>query len=361
MKRVRKLLTYMRKASPVRSIPAQVLDLMHHKLRVNLGPADYYYFEFYRPDFTWEQKSRYASAMGSRYWIFENNPFKYQVLFSDKYVQKILLTGLDMPTPALHAVIGAGGAVASIESFEASVGCAPDEFVLKPVSARGGRGFRKITKMDGELLEQGKPVSIHDLWLGLQRDIKRGVLLEEAVRNPEVIRRMNPSSLNTFRIVTFQLPDVGWVPICSYLKVGREGDVVDNSGAGGLLVRLESDGMTGLAIDFKTRSDHSHHPDSGAALAGIAISEFPAAEDLAVNASKAFSQMGVLGWDIALTESGPMIIEVNAAPACEYPQVAYGGLVTDDMARMLKRRHLFSRYPLTHMYPNHLRERRGRI
>ena len=361
MKRIRKLFRYIRVASPSRSVFGQMYDLFLHKVLINLGPNDYYFLGLYKRQLTWKQRARFTSAQGARYWIYEKNPFKYQVLFTDKYIQKLVLAGLNLPTPELFAMIGAGGTVATLSDFRSSVDSAPDEFVLKPVSARGGRGFRKITKRDGELLDAGQPIQLEELWESLQRDLERGVLMEEAAHNHPIVGRMNPSSLNTFRVITFHLPDKGWVPICSYLKVGRANSLVDNSGAGGLLVRIDENGKTGSAVDFKTQSEHSHHPDSGAALEGEVIEGVADVVQLAVNASAPFSQMGILGWDIALTPDGPRIIEVNASPSCDYPQVAYGGLVTDEMAEVLKPRHMFSRYPLTHMYPNHLRNRKGRI
>lgn len=361
MRRIRKLFRYIRNASSSRSVPGQMLDLVLHKVLVNLGPNDYYFLGLYKQQLTWKQRARYTSAQGARYWIYENNPFKFQVLFTDKYIQKLVLSGLDLPIPRLFAMIGAGDGVSSLGDFRKCVDRAPDEFVLKPVSARGGRGFRKIRKSEGKIFDADQPTRPEELWESLQPDMVRGVLMEEAAHNHPILDRMNPSSLNTFRVITFHFPDRGWVPICSYLKVGRENSLVDNSGAGGLLVRIDDDGKTGSAVDFKTQSEHSHHPDSGAPLEGMVVEGFAGVVQLAVDASAPFSQMGILGWDIALTPEGPKIIEVNASPSCDYPQVAYGGLVTDEMARILKPRHMFSRYPLTHMYPNHLRNRKGRI
>lgn len=361
MKRIRKLLHDLRGASASRSVIRQCIDLVLHKLQANIGPKDYYFFEFFKPGKTWEEKRRYASAQASRYWIFENNPFKYQILFTDKYIQKSLLIGLKLPTPTLLAFVGAGATVSSIQDFRTVVGEAPDEFVLKPVSARGGRGFRKLTKSHGTLLEGNSPIQLEDLWHSLQPDIERGLIMEETAHNSESIRRMNPSSLNTFRVITFKFPNSRWAPIGSYLKVGRQNSIVDNRHAGGLLVRIDNEGRTGLAVDPTTRSEHSHHPEIGSDLAGILIDGYSDVVNLALEASVPFSQMGILGWDIALTDKGPRIIEVNASPAVDFVQVAYGALVTDEMAQVLTPRHLFSRYPKNYMYPNHLRDRKGRI
>ena len=114
-------------------------------------------------------------------------------------------------------------------------------------------------------------------------------------------------------------------------------------------------------MNVKTRSEHSHHPDSGVTLSDTIVDGFQDVVNLAVVASAHFSQMGILGWDIALTPKGPAIIEVNAAPDCNYPQLAYGGLITDELKQVLSPKHMFSRYRMTHMYPNHLRERKGRV
>ncbi len=362
MKRILNFVLRLKDASSSRNVVLQLVDMVLHKLLMNVGPRDYYIYEFYKQDKTWEQKSRYVSGEGSRYWIFGNNPFKYQILFTDKYVQKALLTGLKLPTPAVLAFIGGGGSsVSTFQEFQVVVGDAPDEFVLKPVSAAGGRGLRKLRKSRGEVLEGNEPIRLEDIWNGLRPNMDRGILMEETAHNNELIRSMNPSSLNTFRVITFQFPDAGWVHLCSYLKVGRQNSAVDNSGAGGLLVRIDSDGRTGRAVDFDTRSECTHHPDSGAVLSDLMIDGFREVISLAVDASAHFPQMGILGWDIALTRTGPAIIEVNASPDCHYPQIAYGGLVTDELMQVLSPKHFFSRYNKRYFYPNHLRDRKGRI
>lgn len=134
----------MRQASSKRSVPGQLLDLVLHKMLINIGPRDYYYFEFYASDKTWAEKARYASLRGSRYWLFEKNSFKYQILFTDKYIQKGLLSGLNLPTPRLLELIGTSGSVCTQEEFRLAVDRAPEEFMLKPVSSCGGSGIQKV-------------------------------------------------------------------------------------------------------------------------------------------------------------------------------------------------------------------------
>lgn len=361
MRQIRAFFRNMWSVSPSRNIAGQCIDLLMLKLFLNTGPRDYYFYEFYKQELTWEQKSRYASSRGSRYWIFENNPFKYQVLFTDKFVQKMFLTGLKLPTSKVIALIGGGGAVSSLSEFQKVVEQSCAEFVLKPVSARGGDGFRRLVKGQDKLFEGENEVQIEDIWNELKPTMERGVVMEETVHNHKTVESMNPSSLNTFRVMTFRFPDGRWESICICLKVGRLGSVVDNRTAGGLLVPIDKDGRTGTAFDTLTNTSSSQHPDSGAQLANIKLEMYQDVVDLAIRASAYFSHTGILGWDIALTPDGPVIIEVNAAPSVKYLQVVYGGIVTDEMAQVLKPRNLFSRYPRTHYYPNHLIDRKGRV
>ena len=127
--------------------------------------------------------------------------------------------------------------------------------------------------------------------------------------------------------------------------------MVDNRSSGGLVVPIDADGKSVKGMDMDSRTDYSHHPDHGAQIAGVLIEEIRDCVQFAVDASAHFLQMGVLGWDIALTKDGPMVVEVNAAPTIDIPQLVFGGLITDDLAEVLEPRSFFSRYPKTHMYP----------
>ena len=56
------------------------------------------------------------------------------------------------------------------------------------------------------------------------------------------------------------------------------------------------------------------HPDSGVIIPGFEIPFFAEALELCKEASKLISKINILGWDIAITHSGPVMIEVNNFP-----------------------------------------------
>ena len=55
----------------------------------------------------------------------------------------------------------------------------------------------------------------------------------------------------------------------------------------------------------------SRHPDTGASLGGFEIPEWDAVVELAKRASTAFDPVGFVGWDVAVTDDGPVLIEGN--------------------------------------------------
>jgi hypothetical protein len=90
---------------------------------------------------------------------------------------------------------------------------------------------------------------------------------------------------------------------------------------------------TGLEQDRLT-----HHPDTGRAITGIVLPDWAELAYLAREATQAFPGMQMQGWDIALTDQGPRLIEVNGVGDYNLPQIAYGrGLLERDFLAFLER------------------------
>lgn len=142
------------------------------------------------------------------------------------------------------------------------------------------------------------------------------LLFERVVRQTAQFAAFNPSSVNTVRFMTLLYPDGQARIIATFVKIGRSGRCVDNAGSGGNVdacIEVET-GRLQYAIQYdglqKIR-DIDRHPDTGAQLNGVVVENWEAIKAEVCRFQQAFPYCKAAGWDVAITEEGPLIIEVN--------------------------------------------------
>ena len=144
---------------------------------------------------------------------------------------------------------------------------------------------------------------------------KSPFVCEELIRQHDVLHQLNPSSVNTIRLLTVLVDDHVEV-IAATLKTGTQADsVVDNLKSGGLgaAVDVATGIVTTFGKDYQFHS-YSHHPLSGIQIIGLQVPHWEKAVQLVKDAHMRLPQCLVYGWDIAITAEGADIIEANNAP-----------------------------------------------
>ena len=349
---------YLLEARSYRSVPRQLVDVILHKLLINTSPIDYYRFEFYKGTKTWEEKSRYIGKRASTYYPYEKNLIGFVPLFDNKLIFKTLVAGFNLPQPRLFAAIGGTYEIRTKGPFCSLVSVLRRDIVIKPILGTHGRGILVLSYVGDTYFDGKVSLSPEDLWSYLREGRENGYIVEERAVNTEAISRFYPSSLNTFRVVTIRTDDNQWhVAVCG-LKLGSNGRRIDNVSAGGIRLYLDASGKVIYAHDWTQNRAIYKHPDTGIAVTGIQIEGFNDVRELALRASRKFGFMGTVGWDIALTDRGPLIIEGNPFYDCFYPQIGpAGGLVSEEIASGLRKRNLFSRWDRTRIHPRFNRYR----
>jgi len=77
-------------------------------------------------------------------------------------------------------------------------------------------------------------------------------------------------------------------------------------------------GKLGTAIDgSSSREEFTVHPEHGSQIEGICVPHWQEAMDLAKQCLQAFPRLKFAGLDIAFSNEGPCILEMNASPARE--------------------------------------------
>jgi hypothetical protein len=147
-------------------------------------------------------------------------------------------------------------------------------------------------------------------------------MIEEAARQHSELNAINADSVNTLRTCTC-INELGDVTVLyMVLRIGRKGSVVDNMSAGGLYTKLSDDGRIThpcySAVGFGTV--YTHHPDTNLPFVGIQLPMIDQVKELVVRAALKYPGTRYVGWDVAITPEGPVLIEGNDRPGTDLPQ-----------------------------------------
>lgn len=127
-------------------------------------------------------------------------------------------------------------------------------------------------------------------------------------------RHLTPGPLSTLRIVTGRLPPDGRLVVVGVqASFAIHSPFVDNGSAGGMSSSVDHEtGRMNIGMAWNgTPSEHASHPVTGGRIQGEIVHHWPALRALALRAHEAAGAWSSIGWDIADTTLGPMIIEAN--------------------------------------------------
>lgn len=146
-------------------------------------------------------------------------------------------------------------------------------------------------------------------------------LLQPALANHPQIADLTPGPLVGVRIMTARDPRGACEAFAAILKmpVGRQ--VLNNHGIGSA-IDLEN-GSLGKAFPYRPlHPGFDRHPNTGARIVGRHLPEWKKLVRLVLAAHALFPGTRLLGWDVALTPEGPVLLETNAGWDVTMPQIA---------------------------------------
>ena len=164
------------------------------------------------------------------------------------------------------------------------------------------------------------------------REIGANFIMQAAVKQHPTLAKLNPSSLNTIRVVSFFFEGKVHILSC-ILRVGAPNSKVDNVGAGGFACPVLEDGrLKAKAVNRKAQwvTENS----TGVKFADIKIPEFDKVIETVRFAHKRLAHFKLIGWDMTVdTQSQPVLIEYNTCPGAN--QVSCGPTFGDLTDRVL--------------------------
>lgn len=196
----------------------------------------------------------------------------------------------------------------------------PAEVVLKPADGLHGASIIALRAVEGGgfVTPDGEPFDARGWTQSMHAEGFDRWLAQERLRpHPALAQLSATRSIQTLRLVTLREPDGSISVIACFLKLIAGDNVTDNFNwglSGNLVAVLGEDART---LDYALTNLEvglarvEHHPVSGKALSGFAVPDADAAIDLVKRAAEAFAPLVTIGWDVALTDSGPVLIEGN--------------------------------------------------
>ena len=264
------------------------LDMIICGIKYGAGYSDYVEFEWdllnsneRRTYLTSELNNRIVRKYNDKnYWHLFQNKIEFNHIFKN-YLGRNFISLLD----------------SSFKDFK-NFALKYKKICVKPVSSSCGDGI--------EIIDIRKNTDLKKLYSVLIKNKK--YLVEEYVKQHHDLNNLYSGSVNTLRIITFLDKKVHILK--AIIKFGTTGQI-DNHVAGGMYTFLDKNGC----VLYPACDDFGHvyykHPVTDANIVGFKVPYFKEALQLVKKAGKIVPQIRYVGWDVAITENGPVIIEGN--------------------------------------------------
>jgi hypothetical protein len=184
--------------------------------------------------------------------------------------------------------------------------------VNSSVSGSAVREFKVLGDDAKNLVFDDRELSLSEFVSELKEGQWDEVLFEEKIKQHNLLAQVNPSSTNTIRIDTLREKNGEVLFLGAFFRCGRCGSHVDNWYQGGISVGVDIDtgALKNVGYDQAVRQ-FTAHPDSSVTFAEVVIPFWSEVVELARAVAQSLPNLNSIGWDIAIGERGPIIIEGN--------------------------------------------------
>lgn len=323
-----------------------------------LGPGklpsyDYYNCGLYDPAIPMEDKKHYVGIKGS--WLINKELSPKKLCTERGFVgNKVLFTSLidrlGFRTTETQAVISNKAHFGSIPHLST-----PDEMKAflqndarypvfgKPLNYSGSFGSALIDRIEDDevVLSNGTRLALDAFCREIVEEYGEGFLFQSAITQHDALSDIIGRAIGTIRLVTIRdeaLPR----PFYSLWKIPAPTAMSDNFWQDGSMI-APVDIKTGEVGDTWAGTGlEAHkletHPVSDRAIRGLTVPFWDEALKMASEAHAVFPEMGVIGWDVAITPEGPLLIECNDNPFHSLYQLAFRrGIWNDDNRPVLEK------------------------
>jgi hypothetical protein len=315
----------------------QLLQLWWLKVRHGMDAQAYIDYQLYRPE-RWRQAGEYV---GEKEFFRVGQFIKFQRAGMDANVlfDKRLFDGWcrEHGFPTVPTVLEFEDGRVKHSTIADGTLPACDLF-SKPSSGTGGQGTGRWmydgnggyagsdgrTRGAAELLEELATIS---RTLRKRGTSPKRLLVQQCLHNHHALLSLTPGALSTIRLQTYRWPQGEAQMLFAAYKM-PVGDVpADNFHYGAIVAPVDlATGRLGQAIYRRGKliTTVERHLTTGTLIAGHQLPFWEEAVRLVLRAHDAVNRMPAVGWDVAVLEDGPILVEGNTLPNPDIAQAPTG-------------------------------------
>lgn len=293
-------------------------------------PYHYFRYGLYRRKFNLKKILDFIPETIIYYKILPKINFNH-ILLDDKNIFELIMKGSKIPIPdtifkiqSKKVTDGNNNPINETEFQTILRGTSSLKIFAKPSKfGSGGKGILEFNKSNGKFYtKKNEELNLNFINEILEKDW----IFQEGIQNNDFIKSMHKYSLNTFRVMTLSQPRKDAVVMNIVLKIGNNKSSTDNAHTSGIYVGVHLDGKLMDTGYDENLNEFNKHPLTNFEFSGQIIPEIKSVIDLSINCANLFPSIKYIGWDIALTNAGPVVIEGNSSPGLTIIQRTHNGM-----------------------------------
>lgn len=298
-------------------------------------PYHYYMYDLYRKDTPLSEEAL-LNYIPEFFWYYlylpHHSSYKFWMITDNKIITDLFFRSLHIPQPeTLYRIIN--GRIYSMEMLPVHTDQLlqdlnrekTQKIFVKPAESGQGKGIHIFHKGDDGRFVSPDNTSFTNEFLesvGKNRDY----IIQKGITQHPDISAIYPASINTVRIIT-ENKGGNTRAVCSMLRIGRGHHEIDNASAGGIFLKIDTgSGIIGDVARTYDGECFPDHPDTHFVFQKFRIPAWEKIVHFARESAGKIPFFTHLAWDIAVTETGPVAIEINLSPGISGLQISCGGL-----------------------------------
>ena len=332
------------RANLKKRLASQVTDIARlARGRGKISPAEYYLYQLYDDaKFDAQAKRQFLGKTGvNKIYRHVISPYFFG-LSHDKLVAEAVLRGAGLPTSKTYAIfhpIRSYGAIPALRTTEELADFLRAEMPFpcfsKPINGWQSRSVAHVERFDKAsdtlVLAGGHEIAVECFAADIAT-LESGAIFQRLLKPDPDLAHATGERVSTVRTIVL-ISENRIETFRAAWKIPAAGNIADNFWRpGNLLADVDvADGrvrrvITGTGLDQREVDDH---PDTGARLNGLTLPQWPKVKQLSEDVTSIFPDLRIVGLDVAITDQGPVVVEVNAGGDMDLTQLASGIGVMD--------------------------------